>query len=335
MSAAKLTRQLLTFSRKQAIKPKVINVNAMVDESQKMLRRLIGEDIEIILSQRANFGTVKIDQSQMEQILVNLVVNARDAMPDGGHLTLETADVTLDEEYCEKHAYMKAGDYVMLSVLDDGVGIEEEALDQIFEPFFTTKERGKGTGLGLATIYGIVKQNEGTIEVQSEIGKGTVFKVYLPRVADEPEDEKESVLREIVPTGTATILVVEDERLVREVAVRLLRRQGYRVFQASSGPEALAFMERRGGDVDLVLIDVIMPEWNGRECADRLRERFPEIRVLYTSGYAESTIFSHGVLDPEIDFIRKPFNPRSLATKVKEVLERKPANDRGHSRELQ
>ncbi len=319
-SAAALTRQLLAFSRKQLIEPKVLNLNEVIERSFRMLRRLIGEDIELVVTPGHDIGCVKIDPGQAEQILVNLAVNARDALPDGGRLTLETANVFLDEDYCRRHeSNLPPGEYVMLAVSDDGVGMDQEVRSHLFEPFFTTKEKGKGTGLGLAMVYGAVQQNEGHIEVDSEPGRGTTFKIYLPRVTAEAQ-EMTCPVEEDLPAGTETVLVVEDEPMVRNLAVKVLQRQGYRVFAFANGAEALRAVRQMSEPVHLLMTDVVMPGMNGKELAQTIRELRPEIKVLYASGYTENAIAHHGVLEEGIEFIGKPYAPQTLAVKVREVL---------------
>ncbi len=321
-SAAGLTRQLLAFSRKQLIEPKVLDLNEVIERSLRMLHRLIGEDIDLVFVPGQNVGFVKIDPGQAEQILINLAVNARDAMPDGGHLTLETDNVLLDEEYCRQHgSNLVPGEYVMAAVSDDGVGMEPEIRSHLFEPFFTTKEKGKGTGLGLATIYGAIKQNNGNIEVYSEPGKGTTFKIYLPRVTAEAQ-KLTFPTDEIMPTGTETVLVVEDEPLVRNMAVKVLTRQGYRVFAFANGAEALQSVRQMSEPLHLLMTDVVMPGMNGKELAQSIQALRPDIKVLYASGYTENAIAHHGVLDAGIEFIGKPYAPQALAVKVRKVLDK-------------
>lgn len=319
-TAGALTRQLLAFSRKQVVVPRTLDLNAVVDESRKMLQRLIGEDIELRAELGQDLGYVEIDPSQVEQILVNLAVNARDAMPEGGELTLRTSNVTLGG-VGDGPQRLQAGEYVSLSVTDDGQGIPPEVLDRVFEPFFTTKESGKGTGLGLASVYGAVEQNGGAVEVVSEPGCGTTFRIFLPRVEDR-RVVPARVAKVPVPGGTETLVLVEDEAMVRSLAERVLDRQGYRVHAYPHGEAALAGLERLKEPVQLLITDVVMPRMNGRELAERVRSQRPEIRVLYTSGYSEDTIAHHGVLESGIEFLAKPYTPRSLAEKVREVLDK-------------
>jgi len=318
--AADLTRQLLTFARRQVIDPQVLNPNEPILNLDKMLRRLIGEDIELVTLLAPNLGRIKADPGQIEQVLVNLVVNARDAMPAGGKLTIETANATLGEDYARQHAEVKPGDYVMLAVSDTGTGMSEEVQARIFEPFFTTKAIGKGTGLGLATCYGIVKQSGGHIWVYSEVGQGTSIKVYLPLAeaeADAPPEYEEAEL----PGGTETILLAEDEASVRNLTARALRRLGYTVLEAANGEEAL-YLAREHSDqeIQLLFTDVVMPQMGGIVLAEQLRAMRPGIKVLYTSGYTDNAIVHHGVLDAGIAFLQKPFSPELLAAKVREVL---------------
>ncbi len=320
--AADLTRQLLAFSRKQMMEMKVLDLNLIVQGLDKMLHRLLGEDIALVTVLPEGIGKVKADPGQIEQVIVNLAVNARDAMIEGGKLTIETADVELDEEYARKHIAVIPGRYVMLSISDTGVGMSSEVKDRVFEPFFTTKEQGKGTGLGLSTVYGIVKQSSGNIWVYSEPGQGTTFKIYLPQV-DEPltEEKKAEVVKEI-PRGNETILVVEDEETVRKLAVRLLKGQGYRVLEAPDGGKALLLCEEFKERIHLILTDVVMPGMSGRKLAERLKQIHPEMKVLYMSGYTDNAILHHGILETGINFMQKPFTLENLARKVREVLDK-------------
>jgi PAS domain S-box-containing protein len=319
--AANLTRQLLAFGRKQILQPVAINLNGVVSDMNKMLRRLIGEDIVLTAKLDSDVGKVMADPGQVEQVLVNLIVNARDAMPRGGNLTIETENVELDEEYGSKHVNVAPGKYVLLAVSDTGEGMTEEVRRRIFEPFFTTKEKGKGTGLGLSTVYGIVNQSGGNIWVYSERGQGTTFKVYLPRFESKGTYPKESAA-EIAPLGgSETILLVEDEEVVRGLARRILEQAGYSVVEASKAAEALSFCEEHATDVDLLLTDVVMPEMSGKELADRLKSQSPDLKMLFMSGYTDESIVHHGVLDSSVEFIQKPFTPASLIRKVRDVLD--------------
>jgi PAS domain S-box-containing protein len=322
--AAALTHQLLAFSRRQVLQPKVISLNALVPDIEKMLRRLIGEDILFATVLHPKAGNVRADPGQLEQVIVNLAVNARDAMPKGGRLTIETRNVELDQSYTTDHPNVKPGHYVMLAVTDTGVGMNEETKARIFEPFFTTKVRGKGTGLGLATVYGIVQQTGGHIWPYSEPGQGTTMRVYLPRV-DEPADPIEHPI-EATPTalrGTETILLVEDEAPVRSITRQLLQRNGYTVLEASDGQMALALVDgaNHGTHVDLLLTDVIMPGMSGRELAAQLMTRRPALRVLFMSGYTDDAVVRHGMLEPGLAYLEKPFRPPTLLRKVREVLQ--------------
>src|SRR6266850_2326211 len=319
--ASSLTRQLLAFSRKQVLKTVVINPNSLIEGTGKMLHRLIGEDIEVRTSFRNDVGKINADPGQIEQVLINLVVNARDAMPRGGTITIETANVTLDEAYADLHLAVTPGSYVMLAVSDTGMGMDAETQKHIFEPFFTTKELGKGTGLGLSMVYGIVKQSGGNIWVYSELGKGTTFKVYLPQVAAQIPEPAEKVVEVAPRGGSETILLVEDEEVVRGLACRILEQAGYSVVEASKGDEALRFCEERAAEVDLLLTDVVMPEMSGKELADRLKSQNPELKMVFMSGYTDESIVHHGVLDSSVEFIQKPFTPASLIRKVRDVLD--------------
>jgi signal transduction histidine kinase/ActR/RegA family two-component response regulator len=319
--AAGLTRQLLAFSRKQVLQPKVLDLNAVVSELEKLLRRLIGEDIGFRTVLESTLGSVKADPGQIEQIIMNLAVNARDAMPRGGKLTIETKNVDLDEYYAKKHIAVIPGPYVMLAVSDTGTGMDQQTQARIFDPFFTTKETGKGTGLGLSTVYGIVKQSGGNIWVYSEVGRGTTFKVYLPRVDEGAEEYKRSAETQVDFRGPETVLVAEDEEMVRKLACKVLEMSGYRVLEAANGGAALLICERHNEPIHLLITDVIMPEMSGRELADRLAQLRPEMKVLYMSGYTDNAIVHHGVLNEGASFIQKPFATHALARKVREVLD--------------
>jgi CheY-like chemotaxis protein len=318
--AASLTQQLLAFGRRQILEFKVLDLNAILLDMNTMLRRVIGEDIELVTVPGEDLGKVKTDPSQVEQVILNLAVNARDAMPNGGRLILETANVDLDEEYARAHVAVTPGSYVRLSVSDTGVGMTSDLKDHIFEPFFTTKEKGKGTGLGLSTVYGIVKQSGGNIWVYSELGHGTVFKIYLPRVDEPGEPLEKSVRWEEAPRGRESILLVEDEGAVRELAAQFLRNQGYAVLEASQGDEAFLVFGKHKGAIDLLVTDVVMPGMSGRELAGQLRALRSKIKVLYMSGYTDDSIVRHGVLEEGVNFIQKPFSMVKFAQKVREVL---------------
>ena len=320
--ASDLTRQLLAFSRRQILEVKVLDLNIILRDLDKMLRRVIREDIELVTLLAGDLGRVKTDQGQIEQVIMNLAVNARDAMPSGGKLTIETTNVELDEEYPRSHIAVTPGRYIMVSVSDTGVGMTSEVKERVFEPFFTTKEKGKGTGLGLSTVYGIVKQSRGNIWVYSEPGHGTTFKIYLPQVDEPLEELKEKMKRKELPCGSETILVVEDDEDVRKLTVRILKGGGYRVLKASGGNEALLICEQEKEPIHLILVDVVMPGMSGRTLAERLALIHPEMKVLYMSGYTDNAIVHHGVLEEGIEFIQKPFTTDGLAKKVREVLDK-------------
>ncbi|MGD0350762.1 MAG: response regulator [Verrucomicrobiota bacterium] len=319
--AAGLTRQLLIFSRKQVIEPRVLNLNAVILDIKKMFRRLIGEDIEFCTLLDPAAGHIKADPGQIEQVIMNLAVNARDAMPNGGKLTVTTANTTLDKNHLKNFPDMGAGDYVMLAIADTGTGMSEEVKAHLFEPFFTTKPSGKGTGLGLATCFGIVKQNTGHIDVQSELGSGTTFKIYFPQVQSALEPARVRNLPTEVAGGNETVLLVEDEPVVRELAVATLREKGYTVVEAVNGEEGLRLARQHDGKIDLVLTDVVMPVMGGKEMADALRTSHPDTKVLFTSGYTEDALGHHGVLRPGILFLPKPYMTATLARKVREILD--------------
>ncbi|HPG67234.1 MAG TPA: PAS domain S-box protein [Candidatus Hydrogenedentes bacterium] len=315
-----LTQQLLAFSRKQVLEAKVLDLNGIVADMQKMLRRLIGEDIRLVTQLGANVGHVRADPAQIQQILMNLAVNARDAMPGVGTLTIETAAAELDEAYAQRHGSVEVGSYAMLTVSDTGHGMSEKTAEHIFEPFFTTKAQGKGTGLGLSTVYGIVKQHGGYIWVYTEPGKGTTFRIYLPHV-DEPAGVETTVEPQTVSGGNETVLLVEDDPSVRRMARRILDKAGYHVLDAANGLEALRVFEAEGKAIELVVTDVIMPEMNGRELYERIAATRPDIRVLYMSGYTDNVIAHHGILNEGTFFLQKPFSARALTAKVREVLD--------------
>ncbi len=318
--AASLIRQLLAFSRKQVLEPRVVDLNALLTDLSKLLHRVIGEDIELITRLDAKLGNVRADPSQLEQVIMNLVVNARDAMPQGGRLALETANVELDNAYARAHPGIVAGRYVMLAVSDTGVGMDAQTQARIFEPFFTTKERGKGTGLGLATVYGIVEQSGGSIQVQSELRRGSTFKIYLPRV--ETAVECAAAFDASHPrAGSETILLVEDEDGVRKLARESLGRCGYSVLMARSPAEAFEAVERHSGPIHLLLTDVILPGMSGSEMAARLAVLHPEMKLLYMSGYTDDAVVRHGVPGEKVAFLQKPFTLAGLAAKVREVLD--------------
>ncbi|HEV7502878.1 MAG TPA: ATP-binding protein, partial [Vicinamibacteria bacterium] len=320
--AANLTRQLLTFSRKQVLMPRVLEVGGVVFELHTMLSRLIGEDVQLVTDVSGAQGRVKADRGQLEQVIVNLAVNARDAMPQGGRLSILLRDVVVDEALAREQVDLKPGPYVRLEVSDNGSGMEPETLHRLFEPFFSTKEKGKGTGLGLATVYGIVKQSGGHIAVETASGQGTTFRIWLPAVAEESPALAPAAPASIVTAGTETILLVEDEAAVRELLNEVLVEQGYVVLQASSGAEALRVSRAHRGAIDLLLTDVVMPGMSGREVATALSADRPGLRVLFASGYTAEAIARHGVLEPGTDLIHKPFTPDALLQRVRERLNR-------------
>ncbi len=318
--AAGLTRQLLAFSRRQIIAPQVVDLNSLVMDMDKMLRRLIGEDIELTTTPGKGDALVRVDLVQMEQVLVNLAVNARDAMPGGGKLTIETARVQLGAEYVRTHLEAQPGDFVMLAVTDTGTGMSDDVKNHLFEPFFTTKDAGSGTGLGLATVYGIVKQHHGDVRVYSELGHGTTFKVYLP-YTDPPGAASSDEPRNKVRGGHETILVVEDEEMVRKVALRDLHELGYVTLEASDGIEALKVATEYPHSIQLLLTDVVMPQMSGKALADQLKASRPDVKTLFMSGYAESAIVHRGVTNDGFTFLQKPFTAETLALKTREVLD--------------
>ena len=319
--ASRLTRQLLAFGRRQLLEPRVIELNEVLLASREMLVRMIGEDITLEYVQGAGLGRVKVDVGQLEQVVLNLVVNARDAMPRGGRLTIETANVVFDAAYGETHPDVKPGPHVMLAVSDTGVGMDRATIERAFEPFFTTKEQGKGTGLGLSTVFGIVKQSGGSIFAYSEPGRGATFKLYFPR-ADERRVASETRLPAVSNHARGeTVLVAEDDEQVRAVIRRVLVRAGYQVLEARSGGDALAVAERYEGHIDLLVSDVVMPEMGGPELGGALRGRRPDLRLLYMSGYTDDAVVRHGLLEGEVAFLQKPITPDLLLRKVRETLD--------------
>lgn len=328
--ATSLTRQLLAFSRKQMLAPKILDLNGVVTENLKMLTRVIGEDIDLVMVPKTGLGAVRADVGQVEQVIMNLAVNARDAMPSGGKLTIETSNVSLDEDYARFHAPLVPGNYVMLAISDTGSGMDSETQSRIFEPFFTTKGP-KGTGLGLSTVYGIVKRSGGYIWVYSEPGKGTTFKIYLPRVTEVAENSTQvaAPAESASAVGTETILLVEDEANLRYLARQFLEKQGYRVFEAADGAAAMQIAVAPEAVIHLLLTDVIMPGMRGRELAQRILEVRPNIKVLYMSGYTENVIGRNGMLDEGVRLLQKPFTLHDLKSKVREVLDSRPFPSEG------
>jgi PAS domain S-box-containing protein len=318
--AATLTRQLLTFSSKQLLQPSVLQVNDVIEEMRLMLGRLTGEGVSLEMKLSPDLGCIRADQGQIEQVILNLVVNSRDAMPHGGGITIETANVDFNGDAADGFPASTAGPYVMVRVADTGAGMDEETKRRMFEPFFTTKEKGKGTGLGLATTYAIVKQCGGNLRVESKVAEGTTIKVYLPRVSEQCETAIGHDEPRVGEEGTETILVAEDESAVRELAGEVLRKFGYTVLEAVDGEDALRIAADHGGVIDLLLTDVVMPGVNGQELAKRLTAQRPGLRVLYMSGYTDNVIAHNGILDPGTCFLQKPFTPLLLAEKVREVL---------------
>jgi signal transduction histidine kinase len=321
--AAGLTQQLLVFSRKQTVEPVVLDLNDVVKDLDNMLPRLIDENIAMTIVPGKQIGRVKADPGYVEQVLMNLVVNARDAMPNGGKLTIATNNVTLDEDYARAHTGAIPGDYVMLSVSDTGTGMTDEVKARLFEAFFTTKPKGKGTGLGLATCRTIVQQSGGHIGVYSEIGKGTTFKIYLPRIEQPLDVAARPIQAGPLPRGTETLLIVEDEPSVRHLAAGVLEAQGYNVLRANNGQDGLRVArEHRGSPIRLVVTDVIMPQMGGKVMAEWLRTTYPDIKILFTSGYTDDAIAQHGVLETGVAFLPKPYTPGILARKVRELLDK-------------
>jgi PAS domain S-box-containing protein len=324
--AAALTRQLLAFSRMQVLQPRVLDLNEVVSGMIKMVSRVIGANIELMFLPGMNLGRVKADPSQIEQVALNLVVNARDAMPDGGRLTIETSNVHLDRDYATQHAVVDPGPYVMLTVSDTGCGMDAATQARIFEPFFTTKTQGRGTGLGLATVYGVVKQSGGYVWVYSEVGQGTTFKIYLPMVQAPAEKTTPEKIVSGHEPGTETVLLVEDEQSVRELVSEYLKARGYKVLDAIDGTQALEIAAAHAGKIQLLITDVVMPRVSGRELAARLASSRPDLKVLYISGYTDDSVFRHGVLQGGMAFLQKPFNLKALAGKIREVLEGVPVS---------
>jgi PAS domain S-box-containing protein len=317
--AALLTSQLLHFGRKAILEPRPLDLNAVIQNTGAMLRRLIGEDVTVTTVLAPHLSLARVDRGQIEQVIVNLCLNARDAMPQGGRITIETRLISFDEQYCRSHPAFKPGHFVELSIGDSGTGMTPEVMSHLFEPFFTTKGPGKGTGLGLATVYGIVQQAGGFITVDSRLGTGSMFNVFLPAMAaQEPRGCVERLAP--LPRGRETVLLVEDEHGVRRLARLSLERHGYTVLEASSGREAIELSDTYDGDIEVLLTDVVMPEISGREVSERLRERRPDLKVLFMSGYNDDAVVRHGVVNSPVAFLQKPFDARTLATKVRDVL---------------
>jgi nitrogen-specific signal transduction histidine kinase len=318
--AATLTRQLLAFSRREVVEPRVLDLNGVILDTEKMLRRLLGEDVLLQTSLAPGLSPVLVDAGQWTQVLMNLAVNARDAIPRGGRLTMESRDITLDEEFTRTRPSLQPGPYVLLSISDTGAGMTPEVRARIFEPFFTTKEQGRGTGLGLAVVHGIVTQSGGAIEVYSEPGVGTTFRIYLPAVgAVAAAATAMSTGGEI--RGIETVMVVEDEESIRRMTTHALRSHGYVVLQAGDGEEALELLHRHGGTVDLLVTDVVMPRMDGRALAEAMKTMFPKLRILYTSGYTDDAVVRHGILQSEVAFLSKPYTPMALLRRMRQVLD--------------
>jgi PAS domain S-box-containing protein len=318
--AAALTRQLLAFSRRQVLQPKVFELNKLVASLSTMLQRLIGEDVELRLVLPPEVGRVSADPGQIEQVLMNLAVNARDAMPQGGILTIETSNRQIGEEYTGRHITVKPGSYIQLSVSDTGSGMDQATKARLFEPFFTTKAPGRGTGLGLSTVFGIVKQSGGNVEVYSEPGHGTSVKVYLPSIDQQAFIETADPRRKTA-RGTETILLAEDDEMVRSLVRETLEREGYKVIESADPVEARRIADHHKGNIQLLITDVVMPKLSGRELAEQLIRRRPDLKVLYMSGYTDNAVLNSGILHQDVAFLQKPFTPSALAEKVREVLE--------------
>ncbi|MBI1388862.1 MAG: response regulator [bacterium] len=322
--AAGLIRQLLAFSRKQRLQPRELNLNHVIKSMKDLLERLMGEDIVLKVYLESDLGLVKADPSQIEQVIMNLVINARDAMPRGGVITVRTANVSFDRPHEDRNSTLREGDYILMSVNDTGVGMDRETQSHIFEPFFTTKEVGKGTGLGLATVYGIIKQSEGSISVYSEPGKGSTFKVYLPRIASGVERVAMEALQVPLMRGRETILLVEDDDTVRSLAREILEENGYTIFEANNGADAVRICEERGGAIDLLLTDVIMPKMSGGDLAGHVSRELPNVKILYMSGYTNDAILHHGLIEDGVSLLEKPFTAYTLTQKVRNVLDGEP-----------
>jgi CheY-like chemotaxis protein len=316
--ASSLTRQLLAFSRKSIVEPKIVDPVSLVTDLDKLLRRVVGEDIELSVMSSGNVGVIQIDPGQFEQVIMNMVVNARDAMPKGGFVTIELQNINLDESYIGKHPDAIYGPHVLIAITDSGIGMDAVTQSRIFEPFFTTKGE-HGTGLGLATAHGIIKQAGGQVSVYSELGKGTTFKIYLPRIDSPAQTIKKD--SKPISQGSESILLVEDEEMVRSLSKHILISLGYRVTEATNGEEALALVEKPGSSFRLLITDVVMPKIGGRELANQLKQKFPDLKVLFLSGYTDDAVVRHGILQAEVAFLQKPFTPALLAAKVRETLD--------------
>ena len=316
-----LTRQLLTFSRRHAVDPQILDLNTLVTDMQNMLRRMIGEHIDLTTGLNANLGSVKADPGQIEQVIMNLAINARDAMPKGGKISIRTANVELDAGNERVKNGLEAGPYVMLQFADTGQGMDAETLQHLFEPFFTTKDKGKGTGLGLATVYGVVKQGRGDVWAQSEPGRGTTFTIYLPRVEGKSEPALQEAAARAAGLGTETILLVEDEDGVRRLLKHVLGKRGYTVLEAANGPEALSIFQNERRPIDLLLTDIVMPRMSGRELAERLVQLQPALKIIFMSGYTDEVLAGAGGMHPKAAFVQKPLRPDVLAGRVREVLD--------------
>jgi len=319
--AAGLTRQLLAFSRRQVLHPRAVDVNEIVSNMGSMLERIIGDDVRVALSLAESVAPVLADRAQVERVMLNLAANARDAMPAGGRLTIETADGHLDGDYVATHGDVQPGPHVMLAISDTGVGMSEEVRRHLFEPFFTTKDSGAGTGLGLATVFGVVKQSGGAIYVYSEEGRGTTFKLYFPAAPEPAEEPSAPAPEPETAAGSETVVVVEDDPSLRDLVRLMLEGCGYRVLAAEDGEGAARLCDELDGKVDLLLTDVVMPEVNGRVLAERLAALFPSLKVLFMSGYSDEAVFRHGIIRPDTAFIEKPFSASTLTRKVREVLD--------------
>jgi CheY-like chemotaxis protein len=325
-SAADLTRQLLAFSRQQMLQPRLLDLRQVIEKTQVLLRRLIDENIEIANSLEPSLGFIMADPGQIEQVLMNLAINARDAMPNGGRLTIQAQNVKLEDSFRVGDVQVVPGPYVMIAVEDTGCGMDRKTQSRIFDPFFTTKELGKGTGLGLATVYGIVKQSGGYIWVYSEVNKGTVFKIYLPLIQSAARAPEQNAPEKAALRGCETILIAEDSDSLREMAKEYLESVGYNILEGSSGKEALQRAKDFDGPIHLLLTDVVMPEMNGADLASEIASLRPGIKVIFTSGYTPDAIARQGVLDPAVTFIQKPYRPKALARKIREVLDEASAN---------